>query len=196
MSFSFLNPGLLIDRELELVEPDARWVDEVLRSCAHPMCQSDPSATVTTRQFLMDFLRKSPRGRYAGDAGQNRVPAYHFWMRMRSGLCESQLSIAGHLGLRIGSTPDLELYYGHVGYNVYPPARGNHYAERSCRLLLPLARAHGMRVLWITCNPDNMASRKTCERLGGQLVEIIDVPPGHLLHTRGERQKCRYRIEL
>ena len=195
MSFVFLDSGPLIDRELELVEPDVRWVDDVLSSCAHPMCRSDPSASVTTRQFLKDFLRKSPRGRYAGDVRENRVPAYHFWMRLGPE-ATPPISIAGHLGLRIGLTPDLKLYFGHVGYNVYPPARGNHYAERSCRLLLPLARAHGMSELWITCNPDNIASRRTCERLGAEMKGVIDVPPGHILYARGERQKCRYRIPL
>jgi tagatose 1,6-diphosphate aldolase len=79
---------------------------------------------------------------------------------------------------------------------VYPPARGRHYAERAARLLLPLARRHGMSELWITCNPDNAASRRTCERLGGELVEIVPIPPDHAFYSRGERAKCRYLIRL
>jgi tagatose 1,6-diphosphate aldolase len=104
--------------------------------------------------------------------------------------------IAGGIGLRIGQSRDLEMYLGHVGYNVYPPARGNHYAERACRLILPIARHHGMRALWITCNPDNYASRRTCERLGCALVDTVAVPAGHTLHQRGELEKCRYRLDL
>ena len=53
-----------------------------------------------------------------------------------------------------------------------------------------------MSELWITCNPDNIASRRTCERLGAEMKGVIDVPPGHILYARGERQKCRYRIAL
>ena len=53
-----------------------------------------------------------------------------------------------------------------------------------------------MRRLWITCNPDNFASRCTCERLGCKLVEIVRVPPGHTLYQRGEFEKCRYRLDL
>jgi tagatose 1,6-diphosphate aldolase len=112
------------------------------------------------------------------------------------GDADPPVRIAGGIGLRIGNTRDLELYYGHVGYNVFPPARGNHYAERACRLLLPLARAHGLRRLWITCNPDNLASRRTCERLGCTMVDLVHVPAGHPLHLRGEREKCRYRLDL
>ena len=37
------------------------------------------------------------------------------------------------------------------------------------RLLLPLARRHGLQTVWITCNPDNWASRRTCELAGAEL---------------------------
>lgn len=106
------------------------------------------------------------------------------------------LRIAGGVGLRVGTWPTLELYYGHFGYHVYPPARGHHYAERACRLLLPLARRHSLGPLWITCNPDNIASRRTCERLGGQFVDIVPVPPQDPLFQRGETVKCRYRLDI
>jgi tagatose 1,6-diphosphate aldolase len=88
------------------------------------------------------------------------------------------------------------MYAGNIGYGVYPPARGHHYAERACRLLLRLARAHGMKRLWITCNPDNIASKRTCERLGCTLGGIVTVPTGHPLYLRGDREKCRYWLDL
>ena len=64
------------------------------------------------------------------------------------------------------------------------------------RMLFPLAPMHGMRTLWITCNPDNWPSRRTCERLGGEMVEIVPLPPENPLYQRGEKSKCRYRIDL
>ncbi len=104
--------------------------------------------------------------------------------------------IAGAIGLRIGDSHDLRMYLGHLGYNVFPAAQGHHYAERSCRLLLDLARRHEMKELWITCNPDNLASRRTCERLGATFEGIVPLPPTHILYKRGERQKCRYHLPL
>jgi tagatose 1,6-diphosphate aldolase len=62
--------------------------------------------------------------------------------------------------------------------------------------LLPLIRRHGLTPLWITCNPDNFASRSTCERLGASLVEIVAVPQSEALHARGEHFKCRYRLDV
>jgi len=102
----------------------------------------------------------------------------------------------GNAELRVGDTPDLITYIGHLGYSVLPGYRGNRYAARSCALLLPLAREHGMSRLWITCNPDNMASRRTCEILGAELVERVDRPPDTAAYRKGERQKLRYKIEL
>ena len=53
-----------------------------------------------------------------------------------------------------------------------------------------------MQELWITCNPENVASRKTCERLGAVYIETVSLPTNHILYERGERQKCRYRLDL
>jgi predicted acetyltransferase len=208
-AFRFIDPGPLIDGELELVTPDVKWVDALLAACSHPLSQNDPGAASMTRARALEWLRAAPGGHQNPDPHTGRVPSYNFWMRLRQvsvpdastspprwGEAAPPVEIAGGLGLRIGSTYDLEMYLGHIGYNVYPPARGNHYAERSCRLLLNIARAHGMKRLWITCNPDNWASRRTCERLGCTLAQIIPVPSNHPLYQRGDREKCRYWLDL
>lgn len=104
--------------------------------------------------------------------------------------------VAGEINLRLGDTESLRLYGGHIGYGVRPRYRGRRFAARAVKLLLPLARAHGMRELWITCNPDNLASRRTCELAGAEFVEIVDLPSYLDMYREGERQKCRYRLAL
>jgi tagatose 1,6-diphosphate aldolase len=101
----------------------------------------------------------------------------------------------GHINLRIGNSEKI-FYGGHIGYGVNEKFRGQHYAARSCRLLFPLAKHHGLTTIWITCNPDNMASRRTCELAGGKFVDIVDLPKGNDQYLRGDRQKCRYRFDL
>ena len=128
---------------------------------------------------------------YPGDPLLNRVPVYKFEIRQ---VGASQA--IGQIELRMGDTKHLIMYAGHVGYCVEPKHRGHGYAARACRLLLPLAWSHGMTTLWITCNPDNVASRRTLERLGAQYVETVDLPEGIDMYQKGARQKCRYRIEL
>ena len=191
-SFKFLDAGQLVDGEMELITPSSRWIDAVMTACNHPLTlERSPALAETSRRQILDFLSAFPDGRQNAIAGH--APAYHFWMRVDD---NPALPIAGGIGLRIGNQYDLVMYSGHIGYHVYPPAQGHRYAERACRLLFPLARQHGLTTLWITCNPDNFASRRTCERLGGELVEIVQVPVENPLYQRGETEKCRYRIDL
>ena len=197
-SFRFLDPGPLVDGELELVAPARRWVEPMLESVQHPLTRElSPRDAGMTRESIEKFLEQSPLGRQRPDPEKGVVAQYHFWMRPRAvGGYVPPVPMGGGVGLRISDSHNTRMYYGHVGYNVFPPARGRHFAERACRLLLPLARAHGMRELWITCNPENAASRRTCERLGASLIEVVDLPEGFPLYQRGERQKCRYRLDI
>ena len=119
------------------------------------------------------------------------VPTYRFLMKKSGNMHD-----LGRIDLRIGNSERIRLYLGHIGYRVSTSHRGNHYAARSCRLLIPLARTHGLDELWITCNPENIASRRTCELTGAELVEIVDVPKDTDFYRAGEKKKCRYRLDL
>ena len=103
---------------------------------------------------------------------------------------------AGNINLRLGWDENLTHYAGHIGYGVHEHFRGRRFAARAVTLLKPFARRHGFTHLWITCNTDNFASRRTCDHAGAQFVEIVDVPPNSVYYTRGIRQKCRYRLDL
>ncbi len=149
--FKFLNPGHLVDDDLELV-----LVEE-----------------------------------YPGNASIGYVPAYKFEMQFAG--TDTKV---GNIELRVGDTHHIVMYGGHIAYGVLPQYRGHRFAARACNLLFPLARSHGMETLWITCNPDNIASRRTCELAGGELVEIVDLPGDTDMYQQGERQKCRYRFQL
>jgi tagatose 1,6-diphosphate aldolase len=119
-----------------------------------------------------------------------QVPAYIFHMHVGS----SDLPI-GRVTFRAEDTEWVVRYYGHIGYRVEEPYRGRRYAERSCRLLMPFIRRH-RQDLWITCAPDNLASRRTIERLGAEFVETLEVPPEYPLPEGVMRKKCRYRLRV
>jgi predicted acetyltransferase len=120
-----------------------------------------------------------------------KVPAYSFHM-----IHVSSGATMGSIRLRAGSTRDLELYAGHIGYRVEPAYRGHRYAARSLRLLRPLALRIGLDPLWITCDPDNLASRRSLELAGAEFVEIVDVPEDSVLDHRKYPKKCRYRLAV
>jgi predicted acetyltransferase len=124
------------------------------------------------------------------DPKRNRSPCYVFEMRKSSGPIK-----IGTIRLRIDSTNTLRLP-GHLGFDVKTRYRGHRYAARSCRLLLPLARAHSLASLWITCDPKNVASRRTCELAGASYVETVRIPKDHEMYGENERFLRRYRINL
>ncbi len=125
------------------------------------------------------------------DPRRGLVPSYEFEMR-HTDTGERM----GRLGLRIGHTEFIEMYVGHIGYSVLPAFRGHRYAARSCRLIFPFAKEEGINPVWITVNPDNMPSRRTCEILDARYVETVALPTDCDMYRIGERLKCRYRVDL
>lgn len=148
--FRFLQPGRLVDGDLELA-----------------------------------LARTVP-----ADPVKRHVPAYEFEMRH-----PGKTAGIGSIRLRIGSALTLR-YPGHIGYQVKRRFRGHRYAARSCRLLLPLARAHGLKAVWLTVDPKNIASQKTCEILGAQWVETVRIPKKHEMFDQSAQYRRRYRVDL
>ncbi len=121
----------------------------------------------------------------------HKAPTYFF--RMAHARTGEEL---GGINLRAGSSVHVERYAGHIGYTVFPEARGHHYAARSVRLLVPIARALSLNVIWITCDPENLSSRRSAELTGAQFVEIVEVPENCIIHQTGHPRKCRYRLDV
>jgi RimJ/RimL family protein N-acetyltransferase len=83
-------------------------------------------------------------------------------------------------------------YFGHIGYHIDPPWRGNRYARRACLLLKEEILRGGKNSVVITCDPDNIPSRKTCEGLGCLWEGITDVPGDVQAKYEISPVKCRY----
>ena len=148
--FSFLNPGQLVDGDLELV-----------------LVKTNPYDPLT-----------------------RWVPDYHFEMRH-----PDSTTVLGTIRLRIG-VPESVRVAGNIGYDVKEEFRGRHYAERSCRLLFPLAYAHGLKQVFLNVDPNNIPSMRTCERLGARRLETIHIKKDHPTYTQGTRYHRRYYVDL
>ncbi len=127
---------------------------------------------------------------WEADSSNDYVPSFFYGIYTHDGRHR-----VGYCDLRVGHNQ--ELYYaGNIGYHIYTPYRGHHYAYEACRMLFEVAKEKGMDWLIITCSPDNEASLRTIERLEGTYLETVPVPSDHWLYRRGETIKHIYRYEL
>jgi len=161
------------------------------RGCRHMQSDSGPFRFLDPGELREGDILLRLAATQPADPVKGWVPCYKFHI-----VSVAAGSRAGEIRLRVGDNENLRLYWGHVGYGVDPEHRGRHFAARALRLVLPLARLHGLSELWITCNPENTSSRRTCEYAGAEFVEIVDLPPHLDMYQRGDRQKCRYRLDL
>ena len=128
-----------------------------------------------------------------GNPEEKRKPVYMFAIYKD---CEK----IGEINLRIGyggGPYNSNLYYGgHIGYDVNEPFRGNGYAVHACRLLLPVAKAHGMTKLLITNNHTNKASMRVCEKLGARLIRTVRLPEWNDMYNEDHKYQNIYEWEI
>lgn len=127
----------------------------------------------------------------AADEKTGHVSAYKFGIvRLNDG------ARAGLIDLRLGYVRNL-YFGGNIGYAVDEAFRGHGYAGKACRLVFEIARAHHMPYLIVSCAKANEASRRTLERLGGELLETRVPPSYSALYQKGERgEHCIFRFNL
>ncbi len=107
------------------------------------------------------------------------VPAYRFAIKeVESG------KRVGDCDLRVGYVRGT-YFGGNVGYEVDEAFRGHGYAARAVKLMLPVAKRHGMPFVRICCNPDNAASKATILHAGGELESNEQLPSYSDLYKEG-----------
>jgi len=77
----------------------------------------------------------------------------------------------GRLAIRHRLTPHLLEVGGHIGYDVRPSARRRGHATAMLAAAVPVARTIGIDPALITCDTDNVGSRRVIENNGGVLED-------------------------
>ena len=151
----------------ELVIPDVRWheswAETVLEfgedyphgsgagSDALDVTRSGCAAFVTERLRGADPEAPRPEGIVLCD---------YFWITDAD-------EVVGFLALRHELTPWLLEEGGHIGYSVRPSRRREGHASRALALALIRAKELGLERVLLTCDEDNLGSRRTIESAGG-----------------------------
>ncbi|MEU4604312.1 GNAT family N-acetyltransferase [Kribbella sp. NPDC023972] len=77
----------------------------------------------------------------------------------------------GRLAIRHRLTPALLELGGHIGYVVRPSARRRGYASEMLAQSLPIAAGLGIDPALLTCDTDNIPSRRVIQAAGGELED-------------------------
>ncbi|TDD17278.1 GNAT family N-acetyltransferase [Kribbella turkmenica] len=77
----------------------------------------------------------------------------------------------GRLSIRHRLTPALTELGGHIGYFVRPSVRRKGYATEMLVQSLPIAAGLGIDPALVTCDTDNLGSRKVIEAAGGEFED-------------------------
>jgi predicted acetyltransferase len=89
----------------------------------------------------------------------------------------------GTVIIRHHLTPDLERAGGHLGYHVVPGHRRRGHATRMLAQALVVCGQLGLRQVLVTCDVDNLGSRRVIEANGGVLDRIVDGEARYWLST-------------
>lgn len=106
-------------------------------------------------------------------AAQERVPRSAEYVPMTHLWWVEGEEFLGRVHIWHRLNPFLRDVAGHLGYHVVPPHRRRGHGTAMLAAALPTARGLGIERLLITCDTDNIGSRKVIEANGGVLEDQL-----------------------
>lgn len=109
-----------------------------------------------------DWLKKEKKNHLGIELDENIVPATTY-------LYVEDNKVVGMINIRHCLNDFLLKKGGHIGYSVLPSQRKKGYAAAMLKEAIKICKRWGIYPVLVTCNKDNIASRKTIEKCGGKL---------------------------
>ena len=156
--------------------PDGRAVYDMLQEIGPGENGFGNSAFGVSYGDFAEYLESLERMAAGIGLKEGLVPQTTYWLRLGT----RPVGI-GHLRHRL--TDALLERSGHIGFCIRPSERGKGYGTALLRLILEKAREMDIPRALLTCNADNLGSRRIIERNGGTLERVDE-----------ERQYCYYWI--
>jgi len=136
---------------------------------SHPEANTTPYAIFKNDYRDFDFYLKN-----LNDDGKQKglVPSVTFFA-----LDKDRNIFVGAVNIRLYLNPHLLKYGGHIGDGVRPSERKKGFATEIIRLALIKCREYKIKKVLMTCNEDNIGSRKSILNNGG-VFESVEVEDG------------------
>lgn len=103
-------------------------------------------------------------------------------------ICLKDGTVVGTISAKLGFNESV-FFIGNIGYSVNEEYRGNGYAGEAVNIIKVLFKNNGFDKVIITQHPDNLASRRVCEKLNAKFLGVFELPIGH---ERREKYNEKY----
>jgi predicted acetyltransferase len=141
----------------QLVEPSTVYKDSFL--AAHREHNELYKGARPVEDWYNDFEG------YIRDSAERNRGSSELW-------CVDNGEYVGEVTIRHASSEDWNTdLFGNISYEVRPSARGRGYATEMLKLALERAKQEGLSRVVLTCQKDNIESRRVIEKNGGVLIE-------------------------
>ncbi|WP_162140239.1 GNAT family N-acetyltransferase [Haploplasma axanthum] len=121
---------------------------------------------------------------------ENTIPFYYYDIYLLN--TNKQI---GKISIRIGN--DYSSYYnGNIGFEINKDDQGNNYSYHASKLVIEVAKYHGMEYLNLSCEHDNIASSKIIEKLGSVFIEETVPPKDYVFYYEGISKHKIYRLSI
>ena len=167
-----------------LTEPSVQYKDSYLAAVRE--LQGEGRRLDSNIRFLAEhfaaYIQRSLNENDRSKLVSGRVPNSDFWLIDND-------EFVGRLNLRYQLNAELLKVGGHIGYEVRPSRRKQGYGTYMLRLGLEKAKAAGIHRVLVTCDENNIGSKKIIEHNGGQLENAIAIDGSSV-------KKLRYWIDV
>ena len=155
---------------LFLAEPSVTYRDSFVQS-VHEFQAEGRQLHSDLKSITSDFgafVHESHDQKFRARLKPGRVPASEFWLI-------DDNEFIGRLSLRHELNEYLLKIGGHIGYEIRPSKRRQGYGTQILRLGLEKARELGLLKVLVTCDEDNIGSKKIIEHNGGIFENAIEI---------------------
>jgi predicted acetyltransferase len=152
------------DEDLQLVEASPQHAAALVEMAREYVARGAPRERARYGEALADpgaFIRALRDAACGVGLPRGHVAETTYW------LVRDARTIVATSSIRHRMTRDLAREGGHIGYNTRPGQRRKGYGRLVCARTLEKAREMDIHRVLITCDDDNVASRKIIEAVGG-----------------------------